>query len=114
MFHVEQEPRVFVSASPERAAASDEDDEMTEPILPYATPSSRSFSREIFGIVVRTTGLIFALYGVRDLLPALAAIISSGSFRDVPYAAYGCVEVAIGILVLKGEWVVQFAYGSRP
>ena len=88
---------------------------MTEPVIPYATPHEHHglTARGLFGVVVRTVGLIMVLWGLYTLtylinvrtVNAPAAGQPVGSFLIT--AAFWLVG---GSALLQGEWLVRFAY----
>ncbi len=92
---------------------------MSDDPLPYATPAQqhpRSLGRQAFGVIVRTTGLLLVVYSTPSLLTAalgLAGLPYEGSLPIENYAAEGAVYLALGTLLLRGGWLVRFAYGRE-
>jgi hypothetical protein len=86
---------------------------MSEQVLAYQSPvPRRETTREIFGLIVRTTGLLASLYGLSNVAYAVA---EATSFRiPVVYGVSGVIFVGAGIAMVRGEWIVRFAYGRNP
>jgi hypothetical protein len=84
--------------------------------IPYAAPTPRIgiTGPELFGAAVRTVGLLITMYGlytaaysvIIEQFNAPAAGQSSAMFIYV-----GCFWMAIGVALLRGRWLVRFAYG---
>ena len=92
---------------------------MSKDPLPYATPESRpaaSIASQIFGVIVRTVGLLLALYGLYMLLIAATAIIGmsyEGSLTPETYAVHGVFWVGVGAALPRCKWLLWFAYGRQ-
>jgi hypothetical protein len=93
---------------------------MSHDVLPYETPPHfrEPLGRAIFGVIVRTSGLLVALYGFYSLVYALGYALEvvtstrySGGFA---FALFGAVFFAVGVALIKGEWLVRFAYDRKP
>ena len=83
-----------------------------ESAIDYESKSSkRNGPKEIFGVVVRTAGLIVAIYGL-DMLFYATIMLVSGSFF-VMDAIIGVASLALGIALIKGNWLANFAYGRN-
>lgn len=66
--------------------------------------------RKIFGVGVRLFGLWLAIWqGVFRVAVSLAESRSSGG-----YAIAGLLGLTIGLILMKGEWIVRFVYGPEP
>jgi hypothetical protein len=90
---------------------------MSESILPYATPADAtprsSTGRTVFGVIVRTIGLLVTLYGIQLLLVILnlmLGITSKGRLADL-HITEGGIALIVGLLLLRGGWLVRLAYG---
>jgi hypothetical protein len=85
--------------------------------LPYATPASRpatSTASQVFGVIVRTVGLLLAVYGLSFLLLAVIAKIGfayEGSLPPETYFVYAVFWLGVGAALMKCGWLVRFAYG---
>ena len=84
--------------------------------LSVSTRGVAMSSRQVFGVVVRTLGLLVILAGGHRIFYAFA---SSVLFRaHFPWHAYlvaGLVYFAAGaVLMWRAEWFVRFAYGPEP
>jgi len=86
---------------------------MTNPILPYEPPKQPSIARQVFGVIVRAAGLLVALWGMYCLLYGVTEVGLGLTRRYSPQTnvVYGIVLVAFGALLIRGEWLVRFAYG---
>ena len=93
---------------------------MSEPTLPYATPADASqlgTGRQVFGVIVRTIGVLLVLYGLHAFLtPAyawLGMVFDSGQLMPQNYAVEGAAATALGALLVRGGWLVRLAYGRH-
>ena len=96
------------------AAAGDGRSGPGESAIPYATPVRPALGpRELFGVVVRTAGLILSLWGVYTFFYATAAVILrfNPSYANPTTVLFGVGYLLAGLALLKGEWVLNFAYG---
>lgn len=88
---------------------------MAEPVLPYESETPTPTGRHVFGVIVRTLGLLVALYAIYSLIYAGAeeamALVSTYSART--YFVLGLIYLTIGIVLIRGEWLVRFAYGRQ-
>ncbi len=91
---------------------------MNEPTISYASPaaepSCQSYGREIFGVIVRTLGLLLALWGVYSCayaLVELSDVMPRARPANVLFL-FGAIYLAIGVALLRGGWIVRFAYGQ--
>ena len=92
---------------------------MSDDPVPYATPvhpardAERIRPRDVFGIIVRTTGFLIALYGSYLILWGLASLPPTSPIhadsRD--YFISGFYMTFGGAALLRGGWVVFLAYG---
>ena len=65
--------------------------------------------RKIFGLGVRLFGLWLVIWqGVFRVAVSLAEFRSSGG-----YAIGGLLGLIIGLVLMKGEWIVRFVYGPE-
>lgn len=72
--------------------------------------------RQVFGVVVRTLGLVSVLYGLSQLLVAIARL----THPDVPHyfplheeVEFGAFWITVGVLLIRRVgWLVRFAYGQ--
>jgi len=92
---------------------------MTDPVIPYATPQDRRgyVAREVFGVVVRVLGLTMVLWGLYTLTYLVDGIGIGVSTRSAAQALGGFLVTEIfwlvgGLALLRGEWLVRFAYGG--
>jgi hypothetical protein len=87
---------------------------MSDEILPYARRASPLLrGREMFGVVVRTIGLvitIWALYTMFYITAGLAVALPTSSSPAV-HSLFAFCYATLGVALLRGEWVVRFAYG---
>ena len=89
---------------------------MSEPVIPYETPPDRHFltARDLFGVVVRTFGLVMVLWG----LYTLAYLLNVRAVNAPTGQPLGSFLITAffwligGLALLRGEWVVRFAYGG--
>ena len=86
-----------------------------EHVIPYATPARPIITaRDVFGIVVRTCGLAVAfwgLYTVYYLCSAAAISMPMGNYSQASMSTFAAFLLLVGVALLKGEWLVRFAYG---
>ena len=87
-----------------------------------ATPLKRSESirhrgtqrmspREVFGIVVRTIGLLTIVYGVRDMV---GMFFPDPAYRTADYLIWNGPTVVAGVILFFGaDTVVSLAHGTR-
>jgi hypothetical protein len=75
--------------------------------------------RQIFGLVVRLLGIYLVAYGVKELWSgvALAARLfpSTGTqgYSASSYILTSLIPLLPGIALVRGEWLVRFAYGRE-
>lgn len=88
---------------------------MSDPVLPYEPPKPRHLGRQIFGVIVRTVGLVVGIYGIYSVIFAAVSFEVSLSvpYANRTYALFGIIYLALGIALIRGEWVVTFAYGRE-
>jgi hypothetical protein len=89
---------------------------VSEPI-PYATPERRGLTgRDLFGVVVRTAGLLMVVWGIYTIV-YLFNIISLRARTDGQppgtFLIVGALWGVLGLALLRGEWLVRFAYGPE-
>jgi hypothetical protein len=87
---------------------------MSNDPLPYATPASKSYpesvGRQIFGVIVRTAGLLLAIYGAYELIAvAVLFLFSSYGQPTAFFQAAFCAAVGV-LLLIRGGWVVNLSY----
>ena len=89
---------------------------MSDTTIPYATQQPQGLTaREIFGLIVRTAGLGLTLWGGYSLLGLMNLIALDTTvpvFVALTAVSAACY-IAVGLALLKGEWVVRFAYGRH-
>lgn len=90
---------------------------MSDQPLPYASPSTdpapQSTGRTIFGVIVRTIGLLVTLHAMRLLLVILNVMLGitpKGTLADLQITEGG-IGVIVGVALLRGGWLVRLAYG---
>ena len=73
-------------------------------------------SRQVFGVVVRTLGLLIILAGGHRIFYAFASsVLFRAHFPWHVYLVAGLVYLAAGaVLMWRAEWFVRFAYGPEP
>ena len=94
-------------------------DETHDSVVSYATPMREPYdatsvgARDLFGVVVRTAGLGITFWGVYTVFYLLMAVTTNtpldGQTRGSMVLFAGFLLVA-GFALLRGEWVVRFAY----
>lgn len=89
---------------------------MTEPVIPYATPHEHHglTARSLFGVVVRTIGLIMILWGLYTLTYLINVRAVNAPTAGQPVGSFLITAVfglVVGLALLRGEWLVRFAYG---
>jgi hypothetical protein len=93
-----------------------EEHTLTEPVIPYATPHRRGLTaRELFGVVVRTLGLLMVLWGLYTLIYLInvrAVNAPSAGYPTGSFLITSTFWLVGGIVLLRGEWLVRFAYGG--
>ncbi|MGQ0637073.1 MAG: hypothetical protein ACT4QC_20885 [Planctomycetaceae bacterium] len=68
-------------------------------------------SRDVFGVVIRTVGLLLVLPGTFCVLYALLAIVGGGPPQIIALLLPGVPALLVGIWFLRGAaWLVAFAY----
>jgi hypothetical protein len=85
--------------------------------LPYATPANRppaSMASQMFGVIVRTVGLLLAVYGLFNLAIAITATIGM-TYEGSPaaFVVYSVFWVGVGTALLRCDWLLRFAYGRE-
>jgi hypothetical protein len=67
--------------------------------------------REVFGIIVRTTGLLAILYGVGGMI---GVFFPEAPYRSVDYLIGSGPWIVVGVILFFGaDSVVSLAYGMR-
>ena len=74
--------------------------------------------RELFGVILRTLGALFALLGIYTtafgLLDLLGFYLPSGA-SDATEFVFGGMEFVVGLLILMGSnFIVRLSYGNEP
>lgn len=93
-----------------------DDTEPATEVIPYASKHFKSIdARDIFGIIVRVSGLFIALVGLYDVV---YGIIQSTGFLasqkpTMNVLAFGAVILVCGLAIMKGDWIVNFSYGQE-
>jgi hypothetical protein len=86
-----------------------------EKYIPYAQRASTSITaRDLFGVIVRVIGLALTLWGLYTLFYTLGMVVLGyprGGFGVFNVLIFGIGMAAVGVCLLKGEWLVRFAYG---
>jgi hypothetical protein len=86
----------------------------SENTIEYASVSPKSLhAKDIFGIIVRTIGLLVVLYGLYTVWYGVAAMVGllNGIHSVAIYIIFGVFYVAFGLFLMRGNWVTNFAYG---
>lgn len=95
-----------------------EEDALTEPVIPYETPHDRRAltARDLFGVIVRTFGLMMVLWGLYTLTYLVNVQAVNAPTRGQPVGSF-LISAAFwlvgGLVLLRGNWVVGFSYGRR-
>jgi hypothetical protein len=70
--------------------------------------------RNVFGLVVRVLGLYLAGYwGLLELYSGFGRLAEPSKGAAGPYFIVGLACLITGILLIKGNWLVSFAYGRE-
>jgi hypothetical protein len=73
--------------------------------------------RTIFGVAVRLVGLYVTFYmGILDLFSGLGILLAKPNAThpsSIPYFTMGVLATLAGLFLIKGEWLVRFAYGRE-
>jgi hypothetical protein len=88
---------------------------VTEPVIPYATSHERQglTARSLFGVVVRTLGLVMILWGLYTLTYLINVRAVNAPTAGQPVGSFLITAVfclVSGLALLRGEWLVRFAY----
>lgn len=86
-----------------------------ENAISYAVKEHAPVSaRDIFGVVVRTIGLLIAIYGMYDWCWAIALLLRLvvGHFPFETHTIFGAMYFGFGVVMLRGSWIVSLAYGK--
>lgn len=88
---------------------------MDDPVIPYASVAHRGLTaRDVFGVVVRSIGLVILVWAFYCLMYLLNINLMSAPAGQQPTGSYllmSGVYVVVGLAMLKGEWLVRIAYG---
>lgn len=91
---------------------------MSEPPIPYATPTRHGVTaRDLFGVIVRVFGLLITVWGLYTVMYAglmQMATLPSGGTSVGDFLVFGGLLTGAGISLVRGEWLVRFAYGRPP
>jgi hypothetical protein len=95
-----------------------EEEVTQEDDIPIARRAPRPLTgQDIFGVVVRSSGLAIAVWGfytaIYMLGQALLGFPLSGYKTIYGGLVMAGVWLAVGVSLLRGEWLVRFAYGER-
>jgi hypothetical protein len=87
-------------------------------VIPYETPHDRRAltARDLFGVIVRTFGLVMVLWGLYTLTYLVNVQAVNAPTRGQPVGSFlitSAFWLVVGFALLRGEWLVRFAYGSR-
>jgi hypothetical protein len=95
-----------------------------ERVLPYATPTTGSIDitvptsgRALFGVVVRVAGLGITFWGLYTALYVFIHVTFNERMYGQSKASLVVLAVfllLVGVALLRGEWLVRFAYGPPP
>ncbi len=75
--------------------------------------------RKIFGLAVRLLSVYSMVYGIRELMSGVALwthlfpSAPSEGYSPSAYILTAAILVLGGALLVKGEWLVRFAYGRE-
>jgi hypothetical protein len=87
-------------------------------VIPYATPERRGLTaRDLFGVVVRTFGVVMVLWGLYTLtylVNVRALYAPAGGQPMGSFLVTAAFWLVAGLALLRGEWLVRFAYGRTP
>jgi hypothetical protein len=102
-------------------------DEMIRYPIPYATQQGGLTARDLFGAAVRTTGLLVFLWGMycviwlvsmayvatSDVGPSMVSRMQRSPTPLPMQITITGFYIGAGIALLKGEWIVRFAYDKH-
>ncbi len=72
--------------------------------------------RNLFGVIVRTFGLFLILYGIYTVFYELVHFIGMPIQIHVPprtALSFAGLYLVVGVVLIRAEWVVRFAYGPE-
>ena len=72
--------------------------------------------RKIFGLLVRVAGIAMVVYALGYLQGALSmytGAMASTGYSSVAYLIAGGFALLAGVVFIRGEWIVRFAYGPE-
>jgi UPF0716 family protein affecting phage T7 exclusion len=74
--------------------------------------------RKIFGLVVRLVGIVMVTYyGLGYMQGALSCYLhfskAAEGYSPTAYLVPGAAALIAGVLLVRGEWLVRFAYGRE-
>jgi hypothetical protein len=74
--------------------------------------------RKIFGLVVRLVGIIMVTYyGLGYMQGALSCYLHATSSKEgyspTSYLIPGLAALIVGVLFIRAEWLIRFAYGRE-
>lgn len=75
--------------------------------------------RKIFGLLIRLLGIFLVCYGVRHLWSGIALLVhlfpptGTEGYSATSYILTALVPLLPGIALVRGEWLVRFAYGRE-
>jgi hypothetical protein len=87
-----------------------------EPIAYATIHEPGGVGRQIFGVIVRTFGLILVLWGiycVSYIAVSSGFQLPASDYSTMTLAVYGVLYLGAGVAMLKGEWIVRFAYDEK-
>ncbi len=89
--------------------------EMGQPVIPYATPSPSGIRpRDVFGVIVRTIGLLMIVCGLYCGLYwfNVQTTLAPMTRHDLETLGYCSIFLLVmGLSFLKCEWLLRFTYG---
>jgi hypothetical protein len=94
-----------------------EEDALSEPVTPSETPHDRRAltARDLFGVIVRTFGLVMVLWGLYMLTYLVNVQAVNAPTRGQPVGSFLIIAaflLVVGLALLRGEWLIRFAYGN--
>lgn len=98
-------------------------DESSERVISYATPMREPYdatavgARDLFGVVVRSVGLGLTVWGAYSLFYLLLSVTVDAPLDGQTRGSmllFAAFLLVAGFALLRGEWVVRFAYRLPP
>lgn len=90
---------------------------MSEPVLPYEGPAlvRGMTASEVFGVVVRTFGLILLLWAAYTAVYFVSVVVTEAPTNGQPPGSFlitGAYLLVAGVALLRADWLVRLAYGK--